>query len=163
MPSPSTDPDIWFNDIYDNPVAYKNAFVRFQKKWSGKAFIFEDVEGDKVAVDSVFACTECSAHFDSEQKLLSHKYKKHNYRNPLHYKISGTSCVRCGVDYHTRQRLYRLVSRRLEKNACAKHYAEQIKAHAEYDHDWLMEAEKVDKATKLPSRRLKPPPIPSAY
>ena len=163
MPSPSTDPDIWFNDIYDNPVAYKNAFVRFQKKWSGKAFIFEDVEGDKVAVDSVFACTECSAHFDSEQKLLSHKYKKHNYRNPLHYKISGTSCVRCGVDYHTRQRLYRHVSRRLEKNACAKHYAEQIEAHAEYDHDWLMEAEKVDKATKLPSRRLKPPPIPSAY
>ena len=163
MPSPMIQPDIWFNEIYNNPKTYKSAFVRFQKQWNGKECEVGAAPVGIVADPSVFACDSCAAHFDTDQKRKSHMFRKHNYRNPIHFKLATTTCLCCSMDFHTRDRLYRHVSRRVEKNRCARHYADHIESHDQHDVLWLEQAEKSARPTKVTSRQLKPPPVPMLY
>ena len=163
MPSPIAQPETWFNEIHSNPKTYKSAFVRFQKQWNGKECVADEIPGGIIAEPTVFACSSCTAHFDTEQKLKSHMFRKHTYRNPIHFRLATTMCLCCSNGFHTRHRLYRHVSRRLEKNKCAKFYAERVECSEEHDVTWLEQAEKLARSAKVSSRLLKPPPVPAAY
>ena len=53
-------------------------------------------------------CTcECGARFASPVALLSHRVRKHQYRNPLRYKLDSTICCGCLKDFHTPARIFK--------------------------------------------------------
>ena len=77
-----------------------------------------DLPAASVSAD-VFECADCPRAFPTEVQLKSHRAKLHAYRNPLHYLITGTVCIRCSVDFHSRTRLYKHVYRMI---LCHDHY-----------------------------------------
>jgi len=50
-------------------------------------------------------CPTCDAAFRTIKSLQAHRVGKHKYRTPHRLWASGTCCIACGTEYHTRQRL----------------------------------------------------------
>ena len=57
-------------------------------------------------------CDQCDSIFLTKQKLMLHAFKKHGTVDPIHFCITGTKCLSCMLEFHTRVRLVNHVKRR---------------------------------------------------
>ena len=67
-------------------------------------------------------CPECGDAFTTEQRLLTHRAKKHNYMIPMRAGIEAPLCQACGVNFHHPRRLLKHLKRYSMKNSCAEVY-----------------------------------------
>ena len=69
---------------------------------------------------SEFVCHLCQSSFDTYQALCSHKWVHHSHKNPIRRKLSGTVCLSCRKDFHTRTKLLNHVAYRVQ--SCKTYY-----------------------------------------
>ena len=106
--------------LRDFPTQWKTILNRFRK--SSILNLAEDTP--TVASSNDFPCYVCGLAFATFQALKSHERHRHNYSNPFRIKISGTTCLKCGTQFHLRSRLLKHLSR--VAASCGQHYLDNV-------------------------------------
>ena len=100
MPSPMESLSSWVAAIKDDP----NKIKRFLAK--GAALLSMPSPAVPVAPPPLeFKCEDCSLAYHTKDALMTHRYRRHGYRNPMFYKVKGTLCMVCNKDYYNTPRL----------------------------------------------------------
>ena len=128
MPSPSVDFQRWINAMCEAPLHWKRTFNRIALSFKGKdcRHSANTVSGEQLLpapLLPVHASELCTFICSIKQQLLTHMCKLHSYRNPIHYRMKSTICIRCNKQYHSRQRLFKHLTNRQLKNKCFDHYS----------------------------------------
>ena len=62
-----------------------------------------------VPLASDFKCDMCTLSYQTKDALMTHKYRRHGYRNPLFFKVHGSICAICNKQYFNTPRLLKHV------------------------------------------------------
>ena len=125
MPDPAIEPQAWRQHISLSPHVFR-ANVKKVIRLSIDSIpdtkichIPKDARQGDLPQQAEYKCEICSSTFTAAKDLACHKAGKHLIKQPLRKHISGTSCLYCGKDYHTR---YRIVSHVAYNSPMCKNY-----------------------------------------
>ena len=107
----------WFDFIRTDKARWRGTVRKFQNFLVSQPYA--PSVSTKPSVACEVYCEECSMAFQSVKELRTHDYHKHAYRNPVRLRATGTLCLCCSTEFHTRKRLIAHASRSAR---CSLHY-----------------------------------------
>ena len=112
LPDPMTEPLAWFTFVQNKPRVFKKALYEYKDMVAGE--IPHVAPSLDIVRTELTACTMCNKTLP-HYKLSSHMFSKHGIKNNIRKHISGTVCICCMKDFHTRKKIVHHVSFRSPK------------------------------------------------
>ena len=104
LPSPDRAPGQWEAFWTAHPVAWRTLISLFVQR-SAASEPGPDGDLDTESESEEFLCIDCGVTFHTRAALVSHRTRRHGYRNPFALRVEGSACLHCGVDFRSRARL----------------------------------------------------------
>ena len=110
-------------------VASRKMFASddFKTRHEGNPFcglIAHSSKAKDVVSEGFFYCYECAKPFSGWTEYMSHKTKKHGYRNPAFFQVRTPHCLCCNKLFHSIQRVVRHITEGSPK--CRQYYDDNV-------------------------------------